>query len=282
MLADAEVRTAMYQVLVPVDENERRTRAQTSYVARLADGSANVAAAVLFVAPPDAFARAEEVDFEEIGAAVEAADRLEATGVQVNRAVGDGGVAGEVVRIADAIDADELVMGGRKRSGVTSVLLGSTVQDVILSTERSVTVTGESAALGEGTRHLLVPVGRNVGRARNQAVYVSGLPGAPENVEATVLYVFPHQDYKGAPEHEFEEVEAAVDAAERLESAGIDVERAAVGGEVTRKIFERAENGNVDGIVVGGRKRSGVQKALLGSTVQDVLLSAERPVTITG
>jgi nucleotide-binding universal stress UspA family protein len=142
MLADAEVRTAMYQVLVPVDENERRTRAQTSYVARLADGSANVAATVLFVAPPDAFARAEEVDFEEIGAAVEAADRLEATGVQVNRAVGDGGVAGEVVRIADVIDADELVMGGRKRSGVTSVLLGSTVQDVILSTERPVTITG--------------------------------------------------------------------------------------------------------------------------------------------
>jgi nucleotide-binding universal stress UspA family protein len=56
----------------------------------------------------------------------------------------------------------------------------------------------------------------------------------------------------------------------------------AIGGEVAHEILEAAEEADIDDIVMGGRKRSGVQKVLLGSTVQDVILSAERPVTVTG
>jgi nucleotide-binding universal stress UspA family protein len=97
-----------------------------------------------------------------------------------------------------------------------------------------------------------------------------------------VFCVFRHQDYEGAPPHEFEDVAAAVDAAEYLEGEGVSVERVAIGGEVARKIIQKADELDADSIVMGGRKRSGVQKVLLGSTVQDVMLSAERPVTITG
>jgi nucleotide-binding universal stress UspA family protein len=111
---------------------------------------------------------------------------------------------------------------------------------------------------------------------------VAGLPGAAEAVEATVLYVFPHQDYAGAPDHEFDEIEAAVEAAEYLEERGVAVERVATGGEVARKVLDAADEREVDGIVVGGRRRSGVQKVLMGSIAQDIVLSAERPVTLTG
>jgi nucleotide-binding universal stress UspA family protein len=196
--------------------------------------------------------------------------------------VDDGSVAAAIVDAVDDVDADEVVMGGRKRSGVASVLLGSTTHDVLLSTDRPVTLTGEHASLGEGTRRVLLPVDGDADRARHQATYVTKLPGAPETVEATVLHVFPHQDYKGAPPHEFDDVEAAVEAAELLEASGVDVERVAVGGEVTRKVVAAATDRDVDGIVLGGRKRSGVQKVILGSIVRDVLLSADRPVTVTG
>lgn len=272
----------MYSVLVPVDRNANRAFHQAKYVERLAAAGEDVTATVLYVVPPDEFDAAGDVEFSTIDAAVEAAELLTAAGVTVHRVVGDGSPSQETLRVADDRDVDEVVMGGRKRSGVTQVILGSTVNDVLVSTDRAVTITGTETVLGEGLRRLLVPVDRNVDRARQQAEYITALPTAVDQLEATIFYVFPHQDYKGAPEHEFEEIDAAVEAADYLEEAGVTVNRVAVGGELARKILDAAEDRDVDGIVMGGRKRSGVQKVLLGSTAMDVILSAERPVTLTG
>lgn len=271
-----------YHLLVPVDSDSNRALHQAKYVAGLPNAADVVEATVMHVVPPAELDRAEDRAFETVESAVEAADHLESAGVTVTRLVEDGGVSEAIVRTAADLDCDEVVMGGRKRSGVAQVLLGGVVQDVFLSTERPVTITGTGMVFGEGHRNLLVPVDRNTERARRQAAYVTALPDAAETVSATVMYVFPHQDYKGAPQHTFEEVESAVAAADHLEDAGIPVERTAVGGEVVRKILDAAEAGAVDGLVVGGRKRSGVQKVLLGSTAQDIMLSADRPVTLTG
>lgn len=272
----------MYRVLLPVDDDENRARHQAEYVAGLPDAAEAVEATVLYVVPPARLDRAGEVPFETVDSAVAAATELADHGVTVNRVVEDGGVAEAIVRAAGDLDADELVMGGRKRSGITGMLLGSTVQDVFRSTERPVTITGTGMVFGHGPRHVVVPVDTDVERARHQAEYVANLPGAPEAVDATVVHVFPHLDYTGAPDHEFDEVEAAVEAADHLEAQGIDVERLAIGGEVVRRLLDVAAEREADALVVGGRKRSGVQKVLLGSTAQDILLSAERPVTMTG
>jgi nucleotide-binding universal stress UspA family protein len=272
----------MYSTLLPVDRNADRVAEQAEYVARLAADGADVEATVLYVAPPGTFSRPENVAFDEIDTAVDAAERLEKAGVPVHRAVDSGSVPQKIIQTADELDVDEIVMGGRKRTGVTKVLLGSTVQDVVLSADRAVTVTGESVAVGDGRRRVLVPVDRDVGRALEQVAYVTNLPNAGESVDAIVLYVFPHQDYAGAPPHEFEDVEAAVEAADALKTAGVPVDRLAVGAEVVPEILDTAEEFDVDGIVMAGRKRSGVQKVLLGSTSLDTMLSARRPVTITG
>ena len=272
----------MYQVLIPVDDDESRALNQAEYAASLPDSESAVEATVLYVIPPRRLDTAEEVDFEEIDSAVAAVEYLEDSDVSVDRRIGDGGVSEEVIRVADELDCDELVMGGRKRSGVAQVLLGSTVRDVFVSTERPVTITGSGMVFEGGSREVLLPVDRNLERARRQVEYATALPNAAENVTATVLYVFPHQDYRGAPPHEFEDVEAAVETADSLEAEGLSVERVSIGGEVTRKVLETAEEREVDSIVMGGRKRSGVQKTLLGSIAQDVMLSADRPVTLTG
>jgi nucleotide-binding universal stress UspA family protein len=272
----------MYRVLVPVDRSEERAFHQAQYVARLPNAATDVEATVLFVVPPDELHDADSMKFSDIDAAVGAANLLEGEGVSVTRTVDDGSVSNQIVRSADELDVDEIAMGGRKRSGVSRVLLGSTVQDVMLSAERPVTVTSETAVTSGEIRQVLVPVDEDADRARHQAAYVAGLPGAAETVEATVLVVFRHQDYKGAPPHTFEEIDAAVEAADALEDEGIPVDRTAVGGEVARKIIDVASERGADSIVMGGRKRSGLQQVLLGSITQDVMLSAERPVTITG
>ncbi|MEF8891147.1 MAG: universal stress protein [Haloferacaceae archaeon] len=271
-----------YRVLVPVDRSEERAFHQAQYVSQLPNAADDVEATVLYVVPPDGFRDADAVEFSDVDAAVGAANLLEGEGVSVTRTVDSGGISVQIVRSAEELEADEIVMGGRKQSGVSRVLLGSTVQDVMLSAERPVTITSETTVPSDGIRQVLVPVDADVERAHHQAAYVAGLPQAAETVEATVLVVFRHQDYKGAPPHTFEEVDAAVEAADALENKGVPVERVAIGGEVARTILDMAAERDADSIVMGGRKRSGFQEVLLGSITQDVMLAAARPVVITG
>jgi nucleotide-binding universal stress UspA family protein len=271
----------MYEVLVPVDRSGKRAVQQANYVERLGTSGEELVAHVLYVVPPGAIEATDDAAFSSNGAAVEAADLMEDAGITVQRTVDDGNVSEVIVRRANDIDVEEVVLGGRKRSGVARVLLGSVVQDVMLSTRRPVTLTGEAPIEGE-LDEVLLPVDRDVDRSLQEAKFVAGLPNAAERLTATVLYVFPHQDYKGAPPHDFAEVEAAVEAADHLEKAGVTVERVSDGGEVARKILDHADERDADSIVMGGRKRTGVQKVLFGSTAMDVLLSADRPVTLTG
>lgn len=272
----------MYHVLVPVDRNTNHAFHQAEYVARLSSSDTDLEATVIHVVPPAEFATMDEAEFADNDAAVRAAEYLDEEGVRVNRIINNGSVSKKVLDAAKELAVDEIVIGGRKRGGVTRVLLGSIAQDLLLSAERPVTVTGGGTVFGDRKRRVLMPVDGNSERALHQAEYVAELPGATEDIEATVLYVFRHQDYAGAPPHKFDEIDAAVDAAAYLEDQGIPVERVSMGGEIASRILDYAEDNDIDSIVMGGRRRSGIQRVLLGSTTEDIVRGTHHPVTLTG
>lgn len=272
----------MYRVLVPVDRNRARAFHQARYVSRLPNAVENVEAVVLFVTSPDRPVDADAGAFSENDAAREAVEHLENEGVSVTRSREAGEVSEQIVAVADELDVDEIVVGGRKRSGLLEVLLGTTVHDVMLSAKQPVTITGETVVLGEELQRVLVPVDQDEEDTRHQAEFVTRLPTIGQTVEAIVLYVFPHWEHDSSPPRKLEDIPAADQAIEQLEAAGITVERVVAGGEVAETILETADEHNVDSIVMGGRRRSGVSKVLLGSITEDVMRSAEYPVTLTG
>jgi nucleotide-binding universal stress UspA family protein len=71
-----------------------------------------------------------------------AADVLDEAGVEYEIAETSGDPAEAIIDEADAIDADLVVVGGRKRSPAGKALFGSVTQTVILNAGRPVMVTG--------------------------------------------------------------------------------------------------------------------------------------------
>lgn len=131
----------MYQILLPVDESEKRAHRQASYVAALPGATDEVEAIVLFD-EETGYQGAKPLEFAAVESAVLAVDELEAAGVACEGRLEKGMVAKTTIEVADEYDVGTIVMGDRKRCGVSKVLLGSVTQDVVLSVDRPVTVVG--------------------------------------------------------------------------------------------------------------------------------------------
>ncbi|MFB6137917.1 MAG: universal stress protein [Halobacteriaceae archaeon] len=131
----------MYQVLVPIDEDEERARAQVEAVRRLPAAEEEVVATLLHVYPEGEPRRPGDLDAGET-----ALELLEADGITVRTQNRRGDPAAEILDVATETGAELVVLGGRKRSPLGSLLFGSVSHAVILDADRPVTVTGASVA----------------------------------------------------------------------------------------------------------------------------------------
>jgi nucleotide-binding universal stress UspA family protein len=79
---------------------------------------------------------------ERVDVIKEAQATLEEQGVTATVRSSDSPPAEGILDLAEKIDADHIILGGRKQSPTGKVLFGSVSQSVILGTDRPVTVTG--------------------------------------------------------------------------------------------------------------------------------------------
>ena len=133
----------MYRVLVPIDDNEARTKAQVEAVSSLPDADNSVEVTLLRVFSDRE--RAESTSVTQLLTGREAKGDLTANGITVATRTSHGEPAEEIITAADEIDADLLVLGGRKRSPLGSLLFGSVSQAVLLDAMRPVIITGGTA-----------------------------------------------------------------------------------------------------------------------------------------
>lgn len=144
----------MYHIVIPVDEDESRGTTAAAFVAALGDdaglgvdlGDVSVSIVNVFeefkAVDEGASVRSGEFyDEDEFPDSVLAVrDRLADAGVAVDLERRHGEPAEEIVDFAASVDADHIVVPGRKRSAVGKAVFGSVTQDVVLNADRPVTI----------------------------------------------------------------------------------------------------------------------------------------------
>jgi len=131
----------MYTVLLPVDMAESRATAQVETAIGLPNADEDVEVKLLHVFREAD--RAEEASPLQLRAGENAHERLEGADIDVEPVTRYGDPATGILEAADDYDADMILLGGRKRSPLGSVLFGSVSQEVTLDAERPVVVTGD-------------------------------------------------------------------------------------------------------------------------------------------
>jgi len=137
----------MYRVLMPIDGNEERVRAQARTAASLPDAADSVEVTLLRVF--DGQDRADDTSATQTVTGKLAHDHLREHDVSVAETSRFGDPAAEILGAAEEFDVDLVLLGGRKRSPLGSVLFGSVSQSVLLDADRPVTITGRAEATEE-------------------------------------------------------------------------------------------------------------------------------------
>ena len=139
----------MHTALLPIDEDETRAKRAAETVIGLPGGSEEKRVVLLNVVEETKqpwlrefeTQRAEGVDEPELPDSTNAAYELLANaGIDVETRLERGDVTERIRAVAEEIDADSLIMSGRKKSPAGKVLFGSVTQSVLLNADRPVTV----------------------------------------------------------------------------------------------------------------------------------------------
>ena len=130
---------------------------------------------------------------------------------------------------------------------------------------------------------ILLPLDDTMQRAEKQARYVASLPVSTEDVVVIVAHAFT-QGERSVPDamKRIDRVETVRKTVETLEAEGISYELRELSFPPADGILTFCEEDDVDQIVMGGRKRPPIQKAILGSVTEAVVRGTDIPVTVTG
>ena len=128
----------MYHVVIGVDDEEEHARRCVEAVVNLPGGPEEKRVTLIhaFVDNPSG------ASATQVHSVREASEMLEAHGIEYEVEESSGDPADAIVSVADGVDADLVVVGGRKRSPAGKALFGSVTQSVVLGAVRPVMVTG--------------------------------------------------------------------------------------------------------------------------------------------
>lgn len=134
----------MYEVLLAIDEDEKRALAQARAVTDLPADPEEIHATLFHVFTGD---NPGGASVNQVGSVRRAREHLEDAGVAVTLNESSGDPAAEILEAAAEHDVDLVTVSGRQRSPAGKALLGSASQSVLLQSDRPVLFVGAGEGL---------------------------------------------------------------------------------------------------------------------------------------
>lgn len=182
----------------------------------------------------------------------------------------------EIVRLAEELGADAIVLGSTGLSAIQRLLLGSTAEGVVRNASQPVLVV-RGAPL-ERIRRVLLPVDIDEG-SKAAVRYALERAGGDVELEAIHVVGFPRMI---EPEHAGvlpDDAESAKRLREFLDGVGAErVRSRVVLGEPAAAILDAARDADL--VLIATRGRKGIARALLGSVAEEVVRHSEGPVLV--
>ena len=208
-------------------------------------------------------------------------------GVQVESLVCEGEPPDVIADIAREKRADLISVGAHGRKGIKRLIMGSVTSKVIVNAPCDVMVVKRPCTECTGEyKSILAPFDGSEfsKKALGRACKLSKI----DNAEITVLYVIPHYEEmieflktESIKKGLLEEAQKIIDVAREIASGyGIAIKTDVRDGHAGEKIIESAKMLKNDLIVMGAHGWRGVNKAIMGSTTERVIMNASCPVLV--
>jgi nucleotide-binding universal stress UspA family protein len=192
-----------------------------------------------------------------------------------------------IVDIAKAQNADLITMGTHGRKGFKKLFMGSVTSRVIVSSPCDVLVVKEplSGNAGKYKSILLSFDGSRFSkRALNRACELSKV----EDAEITALYVIPRYEElidlfptNLIKENLMHDAQNIVEEARKLAlDHGVSIKTEIAEGDTAEEIIDAASKSGTDLIISGTHGWKGIDKAIIGSVIENVIVNVSCPVLV--
>jgi len=218
-----------------------------------------------------------------------AAEEARAAGLEVELEVPIGVPSQSILRTAEEIGADLVVVGTRGLTGFAHLLLGSTAERVVQRARCPVLTVHPGDAPRRRIRTIVAPTDFSAGAERAARVAHTLLRGFEDHARLVLVHAFhmpiEYTAYGPIPTAVGYLSDVGADAQERLDllaggfaREGLTVETVAREGYAPDVIVEEATARNADLVAMGTHGRTGLAHLLLGSTAERVVQHAPCPV----
>lgn len=192
-----------------------------------------------------------------------------------------------IIDVANEKKADLIVLGTYGRKGLNRLLMGSVTSNVIGKSSIDVLVVKKQCDKCTGEyRSILVPFDGSEfsKKAIDRACQLSKIDGS----SITALYVIPrYEEMVGFFKTDsikkslYQEAEKIINGAVSLASSqGITIQKEIIEGHSADKIIETTKKLQNDLIIIGSHGYTGIDRALIGSTTERVIINASCPILV--